>query len=104
MPKQASGRSGKIIVSLLIVATFLLAAIWVFSERDIPVLDKKAANKLIAHYEKLCRTQKSAQACKEIVGRGHTKCILESASKVNEEIKYSKDVYVKCLDKNEQKK
>ncbi len=75
------------------------AGFWILTERNIPVLDKNAAKKLIANFEKMCRTKHDAKKCKEIVGKGHTKCLLASASK-NEagEVIYSKEIYLGCLD------
>ncbi len=98
MPNKEN--KGKIVISILVILVLGITGMWVMTERKIPVLDTKAAKKLIANFEKICRTTRDAIECKKIVGEGHTKCLLASASQNDiDGVVYSKEIYFACLEK-----
>lgn len=90
----------KIILVILVVFVLGLAGTWVITARQTPALDTKTGKKFIANFEKICRTTREVEECKKIVGKGHTKCLLASASKNEiDGVVYSKEIYLKCLEK-----
>lgn len=91
---------GKIIISILVIVVIGISMFWVLSKRDAPALDTKAAKRMIAHFEKICRTTREVKECRKIIGEGHAACFLSSASKSDSgEVVYDRKIYMNCLEK-----